>query len=409
MSESESQAATASREEPPRFSDRMRHLARRCRPARLLYRVLKSLAGKENEEPVTPPEQDAANPGTGTKTLDDQLASNDEAVQQSHTEPVEDQAVVGRDMQNYGHQVADNYAELSDTFDSYRRLVDGLIEIDRRMIVPACELAEDMAPESSRVALRHDIDADPITALRMARFLASRGVGGTFYLLHTAPYYGDFHNHLFVRQPELVHWIRGFLVAGCELGLHNDAMGASQIPGVNGAACLQQEIGWLRSLGVNVKGTAGHNSLPSYGAENSEVFSGRRLWARSPVTPTGEPLPLEELSEQDLGLTYEGTFAEPRADLDIAEAEAFTLNREDASIRNEQWMRLYLPENPYCRWTVDVQIWIVGRNQWCIGGRLAGRTVFEWDRPLGDVLEFIGSMPSGTRVLFVLHPEYMRL
>jgi len=340
--------------------------------------------------------------------LDRRLARIEDTVRQLHITPVGRHEIVARDMRNYQQQVEANYADLSDSFDAYRQLVDGLIRIDRQMIIPACELAEPPTHDARRLALRHDVDADPITALRMARFLARRGVPGSFYLLHTAPYYGEFHGHLFIRTPQLPRWIRAFIVAGCELGVHNDALGASQIPGVNGAHVLQTEIQWLRSLGAPVKGTAAHNSLPVYGAENYEVFVGHRLWDRTPTSITGEPLPLEALSEAELGLTYEGTFALPRTDVDTHAADAFARDRAAADIRNPAWMQTYLSANPVCRWAVDLQIWIVARNRWVIGGSLDRQPLFIPDLSLADVLDFVNDLTPPANVLIVLHPEYMR-
>ena len=339
-----------------------------------------------------------------------------EKVHQLNVTALDRRAMVARDMTNYFEQVDTCYADLTDTFDAYRALVAGLIAMDTLDIVPVCDLlpgadadaTTGAGPAAPRLALRHDIDADPITALRMARHLAQHGVPGTFYLLHTAAYYGEFQNHLFIRNPDLVHWIHGLIVAGCEIGMHNDAFGASQIPGVNGASALETELAWVRSHGAQICGTAGHNSAPSYGAENSEVFIGRRLWTRHPVTITGDPLPLEGLSERHLGLTYEGTFARPRPDVDVNAAEAFCADRAAASIRNEPWMRTYLTDNPCCDWAVDVQIWIVGRNQWVIGGRCGDTPIFEWNVGLDDVLAHVAAAPPGARLLVVLHPEYMR-
>ncbi len=408
MNESGSQSDLSSSQQSASLSRRLISFVAKSWPVRSFRRFLVQLTDFGLRDTVECLETRITDIETQIDVVNNRLSSVKETVWKLNIVPIGKQAVVSSNMLNYEQQVAENYADLSDKFDSYRRLVDGLIAIDQNMVVPACELAEEMESELNLVTLRHDIDADPVTAVRMARYLASKGVAGTFYLLHTAIYYGEFHNHLFVRNPQLVDWVRAFIVAGCELGLHNDAFGASQIPGINGAMCLKEEINWLRSHGVNLKGTAGHNSLPSYGAENSEVFLGRRLWSRQPVTITGVPLPMEALNEQELGLTYEGTFAVPQEDIDVELAEAFAHNQAGASIRNEQWMKQYLTENPYCQWAVDVQIWIVDCNKWVIGGRIDDRPVFHWDITLGDVLEYISTMPRGTRALFVLHPEYMR-
>ncbi len=75
---------------------------------------------------------------------------------------------------------------------------------------------------------------------------------------------------------------------------------------------LEQELRWLRSLGVVVRGTLAHNSAPVYGAENFEIFEGRVLWEREVRCENGRILPLGKLSEKKLDLSYEGAFAIPK-------------------------------------------------------------------------------------------------
>ena len=317
-------------------------------------------------------------------------------------------AVNGRDMRNLQDQIEENYESFATPFEDYERLVDALRDMETIRLVPVCELLTAPADDRAVVALRHDIDADPETAARMARYLARFALPGSFYLLHTAPYYGDFHDGVFVRSPQLAAWVRSLIVAGCEIGIHNDAFGAAQHLGVDGAKALRTEIQWLRSHGAVIRGSVGHNSAPAYGAENSEVFVGRRLWDRSPQTTDERPLPLEALDESALELTYEGTFANQRKRVDRARAEGFVADLSAASIRNEAWMRTYLIENPCCDWAVDVQIWLIGAGRWVIGGRVRDRAIFHWNLDLPGVLRIVGELPARVRAIFVLHPEYYR-
>lgn len=318
-------------------------------------------------------------------------------------------AVDGHDPERYGRQLELNYRDLVNPFAYYRDLVDGLVAIDRLRIRPLYEF-----PTADRsgplVGLRHDIDGDPVAAVRAARHLARLGICGSFYPLHTARYYGLFHGGTFVRNPQVRQWIEALIVAGCEIGMHNDALGAHMLTGIDGAAALATEIEWLRSQGALVRGTVGHNSAPSYGAENSEVFKGRRLWDRPPRAADGTDMPLEALDEKTLGLEYEGTFARPHPapGPDPRRLAEFIAGREQASVRSEPWMRTYLLDNPCCIWDLDCQFWLIGRNEWVIGGRLDGRDRFEWKVGLDRVLEVAAALPDGSRSVFVVHPVFVR-
>jgi hypothetical protein len=314
-------------------------------------------------------------------------------------------AVEEAQLDEYFRQVDVNYQGFTNPFHHYEQLVDLLARNSKVSIVPCCDLDRSRS-SGVTVSLRHDIDADPVTAIRMARRLARDGICGSFYLLHTALYYGRFFGTLFVRHRELRPWIDQFLVAGCELGLHNDALGAHERLGVDGPAAMVQEIEWLRSLGATIRGTAGHNSAPVLGAENSEVFESRVLWAME-----GHPrnaLPLGTLEESALGLEYEGTFAKAKRKPDAASANAFAADRASADIRSPEWMKTYLTDNPCLDWSVDMQVWMVGQGHWVAGGRIDGEPYFRDRLTLEDLPTVMDDLPGASSCLFVLHPEYFR-
>jgi hypothetical protein len=318
-------------------------------------------------------------------------------------------AGTSRDMHNYFAQVASNYHGFGNSFDQYVALVHGLRELESTRVLPLADLFGPQVEGSRNVGLRHDIDADPVTAVRCARFLARYALGGSFYLLHTAPYYGDVIHGVLVRNPQLVEWVRALIVAGGEIGLHNDALGLHKQHGIDGAAGLVTELDWLRSQGAVVRGTVAHNSAPVYGADNFEVFRGRSLNDRRWLRAEWGNVPLGRLSESVLGLTYEGTFANPRNALSAATVRAYCeQDPTTLSVRSAAWMRAYLVENPCLDWRTDLQLWLVGINHWVAGGRLHGRPLFEPRLDLANALRLLAEMPPGTRSVVVLHPEYVR-
>lgn len=314
-------------------------------------------------------------------------------------------AVEELQLDDYFLQVASNYQSYTNPYHHYQQLVAMLAGHSRVSLVPCYELGQTNA-SGVAVSLRHDIDADPVTAVRMARHLARDGICGSFYLLHTALYYGRFFGTLFVRHRELRSWIDQFLVAGCELGVHNDALGAHGHLGVDGPAALVQEIMWLRACGATIRGTVGHNSAPVYGAENAEVFENRLLWSTDDYPRM--ILPLGKLDETALNLTYEGTFARARSTPDVAAANAFAADRACADIRDSSWMKHYLTDNPCLEWGVDCQVWVVGHGHWVAGGRIHGEPYFRDRLTIEDLPSVIDDLPASSKCLFVLHPEYFR-
>jgi len=199
-----------------------------------------------------------------------------------------------------------------------------------------------------------------------------------------------------------------FIMTGCELGLHNDAYGVYMMHKSDGVERVKRELMWLRSLGAVIRGTVAHNSAPVYGAENYEIFSERVLWHREVRSPKGSILPLGKLSEKNLDLSYEGVFAAPKKNLILEDALKFVMNRADADIRSETWMRRYLINNPCCDWSVDYQFWLIGRDRWVAAGKYNGEELFEWKINLKRVLHLIQTLPINTRSVLLIHPDYFK-
>ena len=290
----------------------------------------------------------------------------------------------------------------------YEALIDELNDIPSLNMLDGANFANCCEKDKLHVFLRHDVDSDPITALKAARYLARVGKSGSFYLLHTSPYYAECYNDVVVRNPALIHWIHGFIVSGCEVGLHNDAHGVQKLWGLDGITAIREELSWLRSQGLNIRGTVAHNSGPAYGTENYEIFEGRGLWKRKSLSPQTVLYPYEALNEAELGLSYEGTFAIPKAELDTVTATEFFANLAEADIRCENWMRTYLLQNPACDWNVDVQCWLLGKDMWVVAGWVEEVSLFEWNIGLDQLVRLLRDLPTGLRVMLVVHPEYVR-
>ena len=305
---------------------------------------------------------------------------------------------------NIQDQVSSCYKDLTGIFDTFRIMTDSLAKCDRLNIKPLCKLKTERSNDLVNVGLRVDIDADVQTACRMARYCAQVGVGSSFYLLPTALYYGQYEKDLLVRSPELAAIVQNLIVAGCEIGLHNDVMHVASTTDLDPIGALWTELFWLRSHGANVLGTVGHNSISVYGADNSEVFKNRVFWNREVCDAEGQQLPVGLVDEKSFGLFYEGTYAKVVEEVDRAAATEFATHSAGASIRNEDWMRTYLTNNPCHDWDVDLQVWAIGQDRWVIGG---GNT-FVWDVSLAEMLDVVMSAELGAEVLVVLHPEYFR-
>ena len=127
--------------------------------------------------------------------------------------------------------------------------LDGLLSMAARVV--AIEDVYDGDRGANVIGLRHDCDnAQSLeTATHMARWEAERGYRSSYYLLHTSPYWTS---HDFAKHVESI------LECGHEIGIHVNALASALRGGGDPDEILHLAILRLRSIGVNVRGAAGH-------------------------------------------------------------------------------------------------------------------------------------------------------
>jgi hypothetical protein len=288
----------------------------------------------------------------------------------------------------------------------YRRVLEWLKSDARIDVRYLRDLAKPVASGRIAVALRHDMDTEPYSSVEAARTLRDANLPGSFYVLHTAEYYGQWHGGVFRRSDGIAPMLREIQdECGCEIGLHTDGLWVFQKWTADGAQAIVEELAWLRKEGLRISGSAAHNSAPVYGGENFELFRGRSA-RHSCALPHLPPVPLQVLDERVLGLDYEANHPEIEIEGPSRLDEWTQLDVADP-VRDERWMRFYLLEHPLCRWGSDFNLWLIGRDKWAIGGHRLRNGVFVWNAAFHGVAEFVERAPSGSRVVCHIHPIYI--
>lgn len=261
--------------------------------------------------------------------------------------------------------------------------------------------------ESVNTAIRVDVDMDLTAALRLAAVAGREGAPVTFFVLHTAAYYGKVRDGVFVRNEAAVDWYRALQDSGAEVGLHVDPYLFYVSHNIDGAEAVTTELAWLRANGIRIRGTTGHNAAPVYGAENFEIFAGRDVTGAGFFRRDWRFFPKGVLSEAALGLDYEGSVPSPGSAPEGAAARDYLESLPEGDlVRNARWFRRYILDNPYCRWGYDYNVWVLGRDFWAVAGNGDGQPLFRFGISWAQVRDWLAGLPEHARVCLVLHPVY---
>jgi hypothetical protein len=193
----------------------------------------------------------------------------------------------------------------------YARLLDALRDESRFRVVPLRDFAS--APRDRIVvALRHDVEERFASALEMGALEAERGLRATYFVLHTAPYYGSVGWRSARHDESLVPGLRRLQGWGHEIGLHNDLVTLQCVHGIEPRQYLRGELEWLRGHGIDVRGASSHGSYWTHRlryhnnyffADFDEVHDG---YANSETVTVGErQVELSKGRLAEFGLEYE--------------------------------------------------------------------------------------------------------
>lgn len=314
-------------------------------------------------------------------------------------------------------QIRSNFAAVSETLDQmallndleyYEKFIEFVKSVSRCEARPLQDLYQPLDEDRFALALRHDMDMDLFSSVDVSRILYNAGLKGTFYVQHTAVYYGEFADRRFNRNTNIIDYLLSIQNDfQCELGLHTDGLWVYQQWGLDGAQALRSELAWLRSHGIRISGTAAHNSAPLYGAENFELFEDRAVLNRYVLVKDGQKIPLQTLDESDLALEYEANYPEVGNSRQSAEMAEYLGTLPPDALRNESWMRAYAFDNPYCRWGHDYNLWLIGKDRWLICGHPDRDAVFKWNVTFDDLVNFIRQVSTGAHVICHIHPVYV--
>jgi len=203
------------------------------------------------------------------------------------------------------------------TFEKYGAFLNRISDQSKYVVVPVNEFRNTFDNSKIIIGLRHDVDEDLSHAMNFSGTEWKSGFRSTYFILHTAPYYltnpvdKAVHNENIIPVLQQMQEERRF-----EIGWHNDLVTLQVVYNIDPVNFLHNELAWLRSFGLNIKGTASHGStycrtyhyLNYYFFEECSIPVVTGFENSTSVLKNGQLITFLKGKLEDFGLDYEAYF-----------------------------------------------------------------------------------------------------
>jgi hypothetical protein len=164
--------------------------------------------------------------------------------------------------------VISNHVKVHDpnlNLNAYEDFLKHISSSDRFLLVTQKDFEKTNASDKVIISLRHDVDRNIDGALRLAYREHKYGIKATYFILHTAKFYGSTTNKSFQRNDRILFYLKKLQDAfGHEIGFHNDLMTLQIVYGIEPRNFLKTELKWLRDNGIQIYGSSMHGSSFCY-------------------------------------------------------------------------------------------------------------------------------------------------
>ncbi len=185
-------------------------------------------------------------------------------------------------------------------------LLDELADNGRYVVCPGREFIKTFIPGKVVVYMRHDVDIDPATALRMAEEESRRGLKASYYLLPTAPYYGQQGPRGVRRYADLDRLYRRIQSLGHEIGVYNDLLSMMLRWDIDPLEFQRQELAYYRQAGFPVVGAVSHGSRAVISRKLNNMWVFAEFGKKGVFDNQGVAVEYGTRSFKDYGFIYEG-------------------------------------------------------------------------------------------------------
>jgi hypothetical protein len=158
----------------------------------------------------------------------------------------------------------DNGVDMKNPIFNYVNLDNFLQHIstsDHFLIVPLRDFKNTTSTDKVVLSLRHDVDDNINAAVKFAYRERKYGITASYFILHTAKYYGKKVGSDFVRKDNVIYFLKAIQdTFGHEIGFHNDLVTLQLMYEIPSREYLKEELAYLRGNGIDMVGTTYHGS-----------------------------------------------------------------------------------------------------------------------------------------------------
>ena len=147
----------------------------------------------------------------------------------------------------------------------YDDFLNYLSSSDHFLIVQLKDFKKTTSKDKVVLALRYDIDENINAAVKLAYREHKYGIRSSYFVLHTADYYGKIIGSSFKRNDNMIYYLKKIQDSfGHEIGFHNDLVTLQLMYGISPKEYLKDELAYLRGNNINIVGTTYHGSQYCY-------------------------------------------------------------------------------------------------------------------------------------------------
>ncbi|MFB0515370.1 MAG: hypothetical protein ACETWG_02050 [Candidatus Neomarinimicrobiota bacterium] len=190
------------------------------------------------------------------------------------------------------------------TFQEYEMLLQELSR-PRYTVLPLNIFRHTFDTSKVLVGMRHDVDCHPFKALEMAEMEEDYGIQATYYILHSADYYGGLQDSVFMRYQSMGTIYQQLFERAGEIGIHNDLIGMMALHDIEPLSFQSEEIDYYASLNIPIFGSSSHGGsiVKQLNLDNRYIYSDFHKYGT--FTYNNKTYEYGRYSLADFGLKYE--------------------------------------------------------------------------------------------------------